>query len=211
MQVCVCVSENNRQSTRLSYVWTKKGTWCVHKSGVFMHQMKMRVFAYLSFLHSFHKHTRHFVVMRIHLQNFLISPSEMRGKYDTSVSATGACNGYIDQSWITSGTFTVQSDTRTNPPRVNRPVPFLSLRLCFLTSPLPEGRTQAFSVWTASKRERDLSLCLLEEMTHPGHATHFSFKEKSSFTTWIFIVIHQFTIGPLAFCKGYIFPVKRTE
>ncbi len=37
---------------------------------------------------------------------------------DTSVSATGDRNGYTDQTWITSGTFSVQFNTRTNSHRV---------------------------------------------------------------------------------------------
>lgn len=50
----------------------------------------------------------------------LILPSDIR---DTA-PATGAHNGYTDQTWITSGTFNVESDTRmTDLPWVIRPIP----------------------------------------------------------------------------------------
>lgn len=189
---CMCVDQSLTAISQHNRVCEKRGLLgYIHKSYAFMYELKTWV---------------HFLITYIHSTETSLSRP---WTCDTSVSAARARNGYIDQTWITSGTLNVQSDTRTTKPSKSQPPhPVPSLRSHFLTSPQPEGRTQALSVLTASW---ETYLCLLEIVTHPGHATHFSFKEIGSFTTWIFIVIHQVTFGPLAICKEYIFPVKRTE
>lgn len=93
------------------------------------------------------KHSLLLLIMYIHSRG----ASSRRRTCNTSVSAARARNGYTDQTWITSGTFTVQSDTRTTKTlRVNR-CPSLSSH--FLTLCQPEGRTWAFVFFlTAAER-----------------------------------------------------------
>lgn len=163
---------------------------CVHKSCVFMHKVKTCLCV-----------------------SPLISPcSTDVDIHSTELSylnfahVTHQCqqvevhNAYTDQMWTTSWTFTCaiwhqDKLCQSQPCHTVFPPPF---------SHFTSARGKDTSFQWLNREQRDLFLCLFEEMTHPGHATHFSFKEIGSYTAWISIFIHWFMLRPLAFYEGYI-------